>query len=134
MFYPKIVIFACDWSNYAVDTAGSLGIQYPSNVNLIRVPCTGRITPSFILESFNLGADGVLILACPVGDCHYVVGNDKCQKMIKETKEIMRILGIQDERLGMDWVSSDQGEKIGEVMTDFTKKIGGLGKSPLGVN
>ena len=63
-----------------------------------------------------------------------MVGNDKCQKVMEETKEIMKILGIQDERLGMDWVSPDQGEKIGKVMTDFTKKIGDLGKSPLGVN
>lgn len=127
-FEPKIVGFFCNWCSYAgADSAGTARKTYPQNVNVIRVMCSGRIDPQFILKAFKEGADGVLILGCHPGDCHYKEGNYKALRRYKMLKKLITQFGIEEERLRLDWVSAAEGDKFVNVINEFTQTIKNLG-------
>jgi F420-non-reducing hydrogenase iron-sulfur subunit len=131
-FEPKIIGFLCNWCSYAgADLAGTSRIQYPATIRVIRVMCSGRVDPAFILKAFAKGADGVLIGGCHLGDCHYVSGNYKAEKRVEFIMSLLDELGIGKERLMLRWVSASEGEKFAETIREFTKTIRKLGPSPL---
>ncbi|MGQ9565451.1 MAG: hydrogenase iron-sulfur subunit [Candidatus Bathyarchaeales archaeon] len=132
-FEPKIVAFLCNWCAYAgADLAGVSRIQYPSTVRVIRVMCSGRVDPVFILEAFKDGADGVLVAGCHLpSDCHYLAGNFKAQRRVLLLKEILRQFGIEPERLRLEWVSASEGDRFATVIKDMTNEIKKLGPNPL---
>ncbi|RLF48974.1 MAG: methyl-viologen-reducing hydrogenase subunit delta [Thermoplasmata archaeon] len=126
---PKIVAFLCNWCAYAgADLAGVSRLKYPPNIVPIRVPCSGRVDPRFILEAFKKGADGVLIGGCHTpNDCHYVVGNFKAYKRYILLKKLLEQLGINPKRLRLEWISASEGRKFAEVAREFTEEIRNLG-------
>ncbi|MHC1567480.1 MAG: hydrogenase iron-sulfur subunit [Candidatus Syntropharchaeia archaeon] len=131
-FEPKIVAFCCNWCSYAgADLAGVSRYQYPPNARIIRVMCSGRVDPIFILHAFREGADGVLVTGCHPGDCHYLDGNLKAEKRVNNTKKAIEYIGIEPERLRLEWISASEGIKFAELMREFTRKIKELG--PLGI-
>jgi F420-non-reducing hydrogenase iron-sulfur subunit len=129
-FEPKIVGFLCNWCSYeGADSAGRGQKNYPANVFVVRVMCSGRIDPQFIIEAFRDGADGVMILGCHPGDCHYKQGNYEALKRYTILKKMLAQFGIEEERLRLDWVSASEGEKFARViseMVDGVKKLGPL--------
>jgi F420-non-reducing hydrogenase iron-sulfur subunit len=130
-FEPKILAFACNWCSYAgADLAGISRKQYPSNIRMIRVMCSGRVEPIFVLSAFENGADGVLITGCHIGDCHYKSGNKKAEVMVEKTKELLSTLGIGAERLRLEWVSASEGQRFADVVADFTGQLKNLGPNP----
>jgi F420-non-reducing hydrogenase iron-sulfur subunit len=131
-FEPKIVAFCCNWCSYAgADLAGTSRIQYSPNVRVIRVMCSGRVNPLFVLKALSIGADGVLVLGCHPGDCHYIEGNYKAMRRIPLLKKMLKQLGIEDERVRLEWVSASEGAKFAEVTDNFTQAIKNLGPSSL---
>jgi len=129
---PKIIAIICNWCSYAgADLAGGARIQYPPDVRAIRVMCTGRVDPLFILKAFQDGADGVLVSGCHFGDCHYLEGNYKCAKRMFLLKNVLKNIGLNDNRLRMTFVSASEGAKWGMVMEDVVKTVTELGPSPL---
>jgi len=129
---PKIIAIICNWCSYAgADLAGGARIQYPPDIRAVRVMCTGRIDPLFILKAFQDGADGVLVSGCHFGDCHYLEGNYKAAKRMFLLKSVLKNIGLDDKRLRMTFVSASEGAKWGSVMTDVVKTINELGPSPL---
>jgi F420-non-reducing hydrogenase iron-sulfur subunit len=125
---PKILAFLCNWCSYAgADLAGVSRFQYPSNIIPLRVMCSSRVTSEQILEAFKLGADGVLIAGCHLGDCHYINGNYKTQRRVKLLKKMLEQIGINPRRLRMEWISSAEGEKFSRVAKEMTGDIGNLG-------
>jgi F420-non-reducing hydrogenase iron-sulfur subunit len=132
-FEPKILGFLCNWCCYAgADLAGVSRYQYPTNMRVIRVMCSGRVDPSFVFRAFSKGADGVFIGGCWLGECHYVTeGNYEAEKMTKLCKKLMEQIGLNPERLRIEWVSASEGIRFAEIVTDFTKKLKEMG--PLGV-
>jgi F420-non-reducing hydrogenase iron-sulfur subunit len=131
-FEPKIIGFLCNWCSYAgADLAGVSRIQYPSNIRVVRVMCSGRIDPMIPLEVFMKGADGVLILGCHPGDCHYSEGNLYEERKIKMLKKLLALTGLESNRLRLEWVSASEGQRFAEVVTEFTEQIRKMGPSPL---
>jgi len=132
-FEPKIVGFLCNWCAYAgADLAGVSRMQYPPNVRIIRMMCSGRIDPSFVLEAFKDGADGVLVAGCHLpSDCHYLSGNFKAQRRVFLLKEVLKQFGLESERLRLEWVSASEGDRFAAVMRDMVAEIKKLGPSPL---
>lgn len=131
-FEPLIVGFLCNWCSYAgADLAGTSRIQYPSNVRIIRVMCSGRIDPTFILAAFARGIDGVFIGGCHPGECHYLEGNFKARRKIELVKKILNDFGIEPERLCLEWVSASEGQRFAQVVIRFTEQIKRLGPSHL---
>ncbi len=131
-FEPKILGFLCNWCSYAgADMAGTSRMQYPPNVRVIRVMCTARIDPTFILKAFSVGADGVLIGGCHLGDCHYVSGNYKAQRRVKLVHEILEELGLEKDRLKLKWISASEGERFANTIKEFTNTVRKIGPSPL---
>jgi F420-non-reducing hydrogenase iron-sulfur subunit len=131
-FEPKIIAFLCNWCAYAgADLAGTSRTQYPPNTRTIRIMCTGRMSPVFILKAFAEGADGVLVAGCHPGDCHYVSGNYGAEKRVTLVSELLPELGIEKERLMLRWVSASEGELFGKTVSEFTVAIKKLGPSPL---
>jgi|UniRef100_A0A7C3UR77 F420-non-reducing hydrogenase iron-sulfur subunit len=127
-FEPKIVGFLCNWCSYAgADLTGTSRIPYPPNLRIIRVMCSGYVDPQFVLKAFSLGFDGVFIGGCHPGDCHYQSGNYKTLKRMKLLKRLLKQLGIEEERLRVEWVSASEGRKFAEVVSEFTEKIRSLG-------
>ena len=127
-FEPKIVAFCCNWCSYAgADLAGTSRIQYSPNIRIIRVMCSGRVNPLFVLKALTVGADGVLILGCHPGDCHYIEGNYKTLRRIPLLKKMLKQLGIEEERVRLEWVSASEGAKFAEVTSNFTQAIKNLG-------
>ncbi len=127
-FEPKIIGFLCNWCSYTgADLAGTARMKYPANVTSIRVMCSGRVDPGFILDSFRNGADGVLVCGCHPGDCHYVEGNYKCLRRIPLTKKILEGMGINPDRLRLEWVSASEGALFQKIVTEFTEQIRQLG-------
>ena len=125
---PKIVAFLCSWCSYVgADLAGTSRIVYPENVRIIRVPCSGRIDPVFVLRSFQEGADGVLISGCHPGDCHYNEGNYYARRRMLMLRKLLEFSGIESERVQMSWVSASEGGKWAEVVTEVTADISRLG-------
>lgn len=131
-FEPKIVCFACRWCSYAgADMAGTSRLQYPPNARIIRVNCSGRVDPAFILRALKLKADGVLIAGCHFGDCHYLSGNYQTARRIALLKEYLKELKINPDRLRLEWISAAEGTKFAETMKDFVNQIKTLGPNPL---
>jgi heterodisulfide reductase subunit A len=129
---PKIISFLCNWCAYAgADLAGVSRLQYPPNTRTIRMMCTGRIDPLFIYHAFLSGADGVLVSGCHIGDCHYVSGNQKAEKRMKRVKKQIAEVGLEPERLKVEWVSASEGQRFAEVVTQFTEELKRLSPSPL---
>lgn len=132
-FEPKIVGFLCNWCSYAgADLAGVSRIQYPPNIRIIRVMCSGRIEPAFVLEAFKDGADGVLIAGCHLpSDCHYLSGNFKALRRITLLRKVLQDFGIEPERVRLEWVSASEGDRFAAVVRDMVETIKKLGPSPL---
>ena len=130
-FEPKVLGFLCNWCSYAgADLAGVSRIQYPPNLRVIRVMCTGRIDPVLVLEALASGMDGVIVMGCHPGDCHYMTGNYEAERKIKMLRRLITPLGLA-ERLRLEWVSASEGARFAEVVRDFTNHIKVLGPSPL---
>jgi F420-non-reducing hydrogenase iron-sulfur subunit len=127
-FKPKIVSFLCNWCSYAgADLAGTSRISYPQNIRIIRVPCSGRVDPMFVVKAFLEGADGVMVLGCHPGDCHYRQGNFIAQRRYTLMHRLLEFTGIESDRLYVEWVSASEGKRFSEVVTAFTEKVRGLG-------
>jgi coenzyme F420-reducing hydrogenase delta subunit len=129
---PKILGIVCNWCSYAgADLAGSARAQYPPDIRIVRLMCTGRVDPLFIMKAFMDGADGVLVSGCHFGDCHYLEGNYKSAKRMFLLKSVLKDLGIEDKRLRMTFVSASEGAKWAKVVEDVVKTINTLGPSPI---
>jgi F420-non-reducing hydrogenase iron-sulfur subunit len=125
---PKIVAFLCNWCSYAgADLAGVSRFQYPPSIKVIRVMCSGRVDPIFVLKALVSNADGVLVCGCHPGDCHYIGGNYRAEDRIKISKELLALLGIAPERLRLEWVSAAEGQKFAQVVTEFTEQLKDIG-------
>jgi F420-non-reducing hydrogenase iron-sulfur subunit len=132
-FEPKIVSFLCNWCSYAgADLAGTSRIEYPQNIRIIRVPCSGRVDPLFVVKAFLDGADGVMVLGCHPGDCHYQQGNYYAQRRYAIMHRLLEFVGIESDRLYVDWVSASEGKKFSNVVTNFIVKVREFG--PLVLN
>ncbi len=130
-FEPKILGFLCNWCSYAGgDLAGVSRIQYPPNIRVIRVMCSGRVDPKFILSGLQVGIDGIIVMGCHPGDCHYLKGNYEAEVKFKMVKLLLSLVDLQD-RIHLEWVSASEGVRFGEVVTSFTESIKKLGPSPL---
>lgn len=128
VFEPKIVTFMCNWCSYAgADNAGIARIPSPPNILPIRVMCSGRVSPEMILRALRGGADGVLILACHIGDCHYVSGNHRTAKRVPLLRNLMGHVGINPERVRLDSVSSSEAQRFAQVTAEFVETIRRLG-------
>ena len=131
-FEPKILVFACNWCSYAgADLAGVSRIQYPPNIRIIRVMCSGRVDPLYVLKAFEYGADGVLVTGCHPGDCHYIDGNLKAEDRIRFLKESLKHIGIEPERLRLEWISASEGDKFARVVREMVETVKKLGPNPL---
>jgi F420-non-reducing hydrogenase iron-sulfur subunit len=131
-FEPNILGFLCNWCSYAgADLAGTSRMKYPSNLKSIRVMCSGRVDPAFVLEAFRKGVDGVLIAGCNPGDCHYQSGNYKTNRRVKLLKKLLEELGIDPKRVRFEYVSASEGQKFATVVTEFVAEIKQLGPNPL---
>ena len=125
---PKIVGFLCNWCSYrGADLAGTARLKFAPNVKIIRVPCSTRVEPDFILKAFQSGADGVLVLGCHPGDCHYIEGNYKTMRRMPLLKKMLAQFGVEDGRVRLDWVSASEGEKFASVVNEMTEKVRALG-------
>jgi F420-non-reducing hydrogenase iron-sulfur subunit len=128
---PNIVVFACNWCSYAgADTAGVTRVQHQPHFRIIRVMCSGRIQPGFVLRAFEKGADGVLVSGCHFGDCHYIFGNERAVEQFEKARDVVRLLGL-DGRLRLEWISAAEGVRFAEVINEFTDQVRQLGPSPL---
>ena len=131
-FEPKIVAFLCNWCSYTgADLAGTARMKYPANVRNIRVMCSGRVDPPFLIAALQKGADGVMIGGCHIGDCHYQTGNYSTRRRAAIFKTMLETLGINPRRFRMEWISASEGGKYAETIRDFTKQIKELGPNPL---
>jgi len=131
-FEPKILSFLCNWCAYAgADLAGISRFQYPPNTRAIRVMCSGRVDPVFIPGALLAGFDGVMVLGCHPGDCHYLTGNIQAERKIDLTRKLFEMAGIGSERVLLDWVSAGEGERFAQVIRQFVEKIRSLGPFPL---
>jgi coenzyme F420-reducing hydrogenase delta subunit len=127
-FEPRIVAFVCTWCTYAgADLAGTSRLKYASNVRVIRVPCSGRIDPLFIIKAFERGADGVLVSGCHPGDCHYAEGNYYARRRFAVFRDLLGFLGIEPERVQFSWISAAEGAKWADTITNLTAQIRALG-------
>lgn len=125
---PKIVAFLCNWCSYAgADLAGVSRIQYSPNIRVIRVPCSGRVNPMFILKALQHGADGVLVSGCHPGDCHYISGNLVARRKFALLKNFLEYMGVEPGRVNFSWVSAAEGEKFSKVVTEVVEGIKALG-------
>ncbi len=128
----RILAFLCNWCSYAgADLAGVSRLQYPAQVLDVRVMCTGTISPYFVIKAFQEGIDGVIVAGCHIGDCHYLKGNYLTAKRFQYLREALEVLGIEKDRLRLEWVSAAEGEKFANLIRDFTARINELGPSPL---
>jgi F420-non-reducing hydrogenase iron-sulfur subunit len=127
-FEPQIVGFLCKWCSYnGADLAGTSRMKYPPNVVPIKVMCSGRVDPTFILKALKDGADGVLVAGCHPGDCHYIEGNYKTMRRFPLLKRVLGEFGIEEDRVRLEWVSASEGEKFAQVVRDMTAKVKALG-------
>jgi len=131
-FEPNILGFLCNWCSYAgADLAGTSRMKYPTNLKSIRVMCSGRVDPAFVLEALRKGVDGVLIAGCHPGDCHYQSGNYKTNRRVKLLKKLLEELGIDPKRVRFEYVSASEGQKFATVVTEFVGEIKKLGPNPI---
>jgi len=130
-FEPKVLGFLCNWCSYAgADLAGVSRIQYPPNMRVIRIMCSGRVDPVFLFKALLTGIDGVFVLGCHPGDCHYLEGNYEAEKKFQMVQNFLKMVGF-DKRVRLDWVSASEGARFAQVVTDFIESIRGQGPSPL---
>ena len=131
-FEPYIVGFLCNWCGYAgADLAGTSRIQYPPNLRAIRLMCSGRVDPTFILTALKRGADGVLVVGCHPGDCHYINGNLRTERRVALLKKMLSDLGLDDRRVRLEWISASEGERFAAVVKEFVEEIRALGPNPI---
>ncbi|MBM3878849.1 MAG: hydrogenase iron-sulfur subunit [Verrucomicrobia bacterium] len=129
---PRIVAFFCNWCTYtAADLAGVSRMKHASNARIIRLMCSGRVDPQFVIDALTKGADGVLIGGCHPNDCHYAEGNYKCLRRFQMLKRMVADLGIEPDRLRLEWISAAEGEKVKRVVNEMTETLTALG--PLGI-
>ncbi|MDP2719966.1 MAG: hydrogenase iron-sulfur subunit [Dehalococcoidia bacterium] len=127
-FQPRIIGFLCNWCSYAgADMAGTSRMTYPSNVRIIRLPCSGRVNPMIIFKAFQQGADGVMVSGCHPGDCHYVDGNYYARRRLAMLEPFLEYLGIEKGRFQLEWVSASEGKKWSQVVARFTDTVKSLG-------
>jgi F420-non-reducing hydrogenase iron-sulfur subunit len=130
IFQPKIVTFLCNWCSYgAADLAGVSRMAYPPNIRVIRIPCTGRMSPKFIFEAFRRGADGVWVSGCHPGDCHYIAGNYFARRKFTLFHDLLSYVGLEPGRLHFSWISSAEGEKFARVATEVVEAVRAVGPS-----
>lgn len=130
-FEPQIVAFCCEYCGYAAaDLAGSMRLSYPANVKIVKIPCTGRVDIVFMMKAFENGADGVYLVGCLEGNCHFLTGNLKARKRMEYVKKLLDECGIGGERVAMYNMSSAQGQRFAEVAREMTEKIKALGPNP----
>ncbi|MFX1282413.1 MAG: hydrogenase iron-sulfur subunit [Promethearchaeota archaeon] len=133
-FEPKILGFLCNWCSYAgADLAGVSRIQYPPNIRIIRVMCSGRVDPEFFFEGFLKGIDGIILTGCHLGDCHYLEGNYEALMKFDLVKRLLSFINFGN-RVRLEWVSASEGKRFAEVVTDFTNHIKEIGPSPIGLD
>ena len=133
-FEPKIISFLCNWCSYAgADLAGVSRIQYPPNVRIIRTMCSARVNPIFILKALTSGIDGVMVAGCHPGECHYMKGNYYTRRRITAVKYLLKNVGLDPERVRLEWVSVSEGPKFAQMVNEFTKTIKELGPNRLRV-
>jgi len=134
-FEPKIIGFLCNWCSYTgADLAGVSRIKSAPNVRIVRTMCSGRVDPAFVLKAFQLGADGVVVMGCHLGDCHYQEGNYKTIRRIPFLKRLVEQFGIDRRRLRLVWVSAAEGDRFAAVVNEFTEEIRALGPLKLSVH
>ncbi len=130
-FEPLILAFCCNWCSYAgADLAGTARIPYPPNVRIIRVMCSSMVHPALVMDALMKGVDGVLIAGCHPGDCHYIDGNLKTERRVEALTVMMEDMGIEPERLRLEWISSGEGEKFARIVREITEQIRELGPNP----
>ena len=128
LYEPKILGFLCTWCSYTgADLAGTNRLKIPSNLRAVRVPCSGRVSPELVMRAFDQGADGVLILGCHIGECHYDNGNHRTAKRIPVLHSLMTFSGLEPERLRLDWVSASEGERFARIVREFAEALRELG-------
>jgi F420-non-reducing hydrogenase iron-sulfur subunit len=130
-FKPKIIVFCCNWCSYAgADLAGVSRFQIKPYFRVIRTLCSARVDPEFILHAYKKGADGVLVLGCHPGDCHYIGGNYRTRRRMALLKIMLLQFGLQKDRFRLEWVSASEGEKFAKVVNEFVERVTALGPSP----
>jgi len=130
-FDPLIIALCCNWCSYTgADLAGVSRIQYPHNVRIVRVMCSGMVHPNLVIDAFTSGADGVLMCGCHLGDCHYQEGNYKAEKRAEAIRLMLADFGIEEERFRLEWVSAAEGPRFAQVVREFTEQVQALGASP----
>jgi F420-non-reducing hydrogenase iron-sulfur subunit len=130
-FEPLIIAFCCNWCSYTgADLAGTSRLQYPHNIRIIRVMCSGMVHPNLVIDALSKGADGVLMCGCHPGDCHYIEGNLTAEKRADAIFLMLEDLGIETERYRLEWISASEGQRFAEVMRDMTEQIKAVGPSP----
>lgn len=130
-FEPNIIAFCCNWCSYAgADLAGTSRAQYPTNVKIIRVMCSGMVHPNLVMDALTKGADGVLICGCHPGDCHYLEGNLRAEKRATAIDLLLEDFGLEPERFRLEWVSASEGQKFVRVITEMVDNLKMLGPSP----
>ncbi len=132
IFEPEITAFMCIYCGYmAADTASALRLEYPANVKLIRLPCTGKTDTRYLLKAFEEGADGVYVIACPKGNCHHVRGNERGELRVEHTKKILDEIGLGEDRLDIYFMSGGQGKSFADAAQEMTDRIRELGPNPI---
>ena len=127
-YEPRIVGFLCNWCSYTgADLAGTSRIHYPPNIHIIRVMCSARIDPTFVLKALSDGADGVLVCGCHPGDCHYTDGNYKTMRRMPLLKRLLGAYGVEDERVRLEWVSASEGQRYADIVNEMTADVRRLG-------
>jgi len=130
-YEPLIIGLCCNWCSYAAaDLAGVSRIQYPPNVRIIRVMCSGMVHPNIVIDALTKGADGVLMCGCHPGDCHYLEGNLKAEARAEAIKLMLQDFGIEEERYRLEWISASEGKKFAKVVTEMVEELKKLGPSP----
>ena len=130
-FEPTIVAFCCNWCSYAgADAAGTAKVQYPANVNIIRVMCSGMVHPNMVIDALNNGADGVLMCGCHPGDCHYQEGNLRAEKRAEAIRLLLEDFGLEPERFRLEWVSASEGTRFAAIAREMAEQLRELGPNP----
>ncbi|GAB4259749.1 MAG: hydrogenase iron-sulfur subunit [Deferrisomatales bacterium] len=131
-FEPELTAFTCGYCAYmSGDTAGALRIQYPATIKVLRLPCTGKVDPRYLLTAFEEGADGVCVIACPIGNCHHVRGNERARARVERVKKLLDAVGLGGERLEIFFLSGGMGESFAASVREMTDRVRALGPNPL---
>ena len=130
-FEPIIIGFCCNWCSYAgADLAGTSRLQYPTNIRIIRVMCSGMIHPNLVIDALTKGADGVIICGCHIGDCHYISGNERAKQRAEAIDLMLEDYGLEPERFKLEWISASEGPKFAQTMKEMVQAIKSVGPSP----